>query len=95
MADPITATQTPVYSTFPVLSTDNPKVEPTQLVGRKGVAFRNAGPSDVQECNADGSPGFTLEPGDVDAQVIDYSVGVPFYFTTTAATATIERKEWK
>jgi len=95
MVDPITATQTPVYTTFIVLSTDDPKAEPSPLAGRKGVAFRNAGPSNVQECNADGSPGFTLEMGDVDAQVLDYSEAVVFYFITTAASVTIERKEWK
>jgi hypothetical protein len=94
MVDPITTTQTPVYTTFNVLSTDNPKTEPAPLSGRKGVAFRNASGSNVWECNADGSDSFTLEPGDIDAQILDYSIGVVFYFKTSGSSATIERKEW-
>jgi hypothetical protein len=94
MVDPITATQTPKYTTITVLSSDNPKTEPSPLTGRKGVAFRNSGGSDVWECNNDGSGSFTLEPGDVDAQILDYSVAVVFYFMTAASSATIERKEW-
>jgi hypothetical protein len=95
MVDPITATQTPVYTTFNVLSTDNPKTEPSPLAGRKGVAFRNAAGSNVWECNADGTMSFTLEPGDIDAQILDYSQAVLFYFMTSSPTATIERKEWR
>jgi hypothetical protein len=94
MTDPITATQTPVYTTFNVLSTDDPKAEPLPLTGRKGVSFRNASGADIWECNADGSDSFTLEPGDVDAQIIDYSLAVIFYFKTLADSTTIERKEW-
>jgi hypothetical protein len=95
MVDPITATETPVYTTFTVLSTDDPKTEPTPLTERKGVAFRNASSADtVWECNADGSESFTLEAGDVDAQILDYSQAVLFYFMTSSPTATIERKEW-
>jgi hypothetical protein len=95
MVDPITATETPVYSTFAVLSTDNPKAETTPLSGRKGVAFRNTdSANNVYECNANGSGSFTLGPGDIDAQVLDYSVTVLFYFKTTAPSVTIERKEW-
>jgi hypothetical protein len=96
MVDPITATQTPVYTTFTVLSTDNPKAEPNTLTERKGVAFRNSSSAAyIYECNADGSDSFTLEPGDVDAQILDYSQSVLFYFMTDSPTATIERKEWK
>jgi hypothetical protein len=47
MVDPIKITTAPTFTTFAVLSTDDPKTEPTKLSGRKGVLFRNAASANV------------------------------------------------